>query len=266
MNSARAWFHGVQTSGFTLVEMLVVISIICLMMSITLPSLNSAREQGKRVVCLSNMRGLTQGWMMYALEHDDKLCSADTGWDVPPESHWVADGPLIPGNAIGGTPQAIRNGVLWPYAGEMLDLYKCKSDPAERLRSYAISRSMNGRTWTSEGDNIRPFRLWSEITQASERMVFIDADARTLWMEGSFCSVKDVASPSPEWFVRNSRNLSARHSGGCNVTFADDHCEYWKYKDPRTVSLANYAIDPDEAADGNPDLDRMVQWLKGRLE
>jgi len=252
--------------GFTLIELLVVISIICLMMSITLPSLTSAREQGKRVACLANMRSLTQGWMMYALENDDRLCSADTGWDVPPASHWVADGPIIPANEIGGTAQAIRNGTLWPYAGEMLGLYRCRSDRTERLRSYAISRAMNGTTSSGERDNIRPFRLWSEITQASRKMVFIDADCRTLWMEGSFCAVKDIDSQAPEWYRRPSRNLTARHSGGCNITFADGHCEYWKYRDPRTISLAEYALEPPDASDYNPDLDRMVELLRGKRE
>ena len=139
MDGRGTRWSGGASRGFTLMELLVVISIICLLMSITLPSLTRAREQGKRVVCLSNMRGLTQCWMMYALENDDRLCSADTGWDVPPDCHWVADGPVMPGNEVGGTPDAIRAGMLWPYTGQMLGLYKCKSDITERLRSYAIS-------------------------------------------------------------------------------------------------------------------------------
>jgi len=266
MEHRRVGFHRTPAGGFTLMEILTVISIISLMMSITLPALTGAREQGKRVVCLSNMRNLTQSWMTYALENDDKLCSADTGWDVPPANHWVADGPILPGNEIGGTEQAIRNGVLWPYAGKMLDLYKCESDASPRLRSYAISRAMNGRTWVYEDDRVKPFRLWSEITQASRRLVFIDANCRTRWMEGSFCSVEGIRTNAPRWFVRNSRNITARHSGGCNLTFADGHCEYWKYSDPRTISVANYAIDPEEASDYNPDLDRMIELLKGKRE
>ena len=75
--------------GFTLIELLVVISIISVMMSIMLPTLSGAREEGKRIACLSNMRGLSHAWIMYALDNDDKLCSADTGWDVPPDNHWV---------------------------------------------------------------------------------------------------------------------------------------------------------------------------------
>jgi prepilin-type N-terminal cleavage/methylation domain-containing protein/prepilin-type processing-associated H-X9-DG protein len=250
--------------GFTLMELLVVISIICLLMSITLPSLTRAREQGKRVVCLSNMRNLTESWLMYSLENDDRLCSADTGWDVPPECHWVADGPIMPGNEVGGTPEAIVAGVLWPYAGETLKVYKCKSDQSERLRSYAISRAMNGQVYGLESDNVKPFRAWSEITRASERLVFIDGGCRTPWMEGSFCAARQIGEASPQWSINYSRNITARHSDGCNTSLADGHCEYWRYKDPRTILLANYEIDPAEASQYNPDLERMVRLLEGR--
>lgn len=266
MYEPRPAFCSKRSRGFTLMELLVVVSIICLLMSIALPGLTSAREQGKRVVCLANMRTLTQSWMMYAFENDDKLCSADTDWDVPPASHWVADGPVIPGNDVGGTADAIEAGTLWPYTGQALELYKCKSDSSDLLRSFALSRAMNGKTCNCEHDNIKPFHMWSEITMASRRMVFIDATCRTEWIEGSFCAVQQIDAIPPAWFARDSRNISARHRDGCNVSFADDHGEYWKFEDPRTVALANWEMSPEEASEANPDLDRMVQLLQGKRE
>lgn len=56
--------------GFTLVELLVVISIIALLVSILMPSLGRAREQARLTMCLSNLKQLGYGTAMYNDDHD----------------------------------------------------------------------------------------------------------------------------------------------------------------------------------------------------
>lgn len=56
--------------GFTLVELLVVISIIAMLLSILMPSLSKAREQARAVVCLSRLKQLGLGFMFYVDDYE----------------------------------------------------------------------------------------------------------------------------------------------------------------------------------------------------
>ena len=42
-------------NGFTLVELLVVISVIALLLAVLMPALNKAREQGRKVQCAAHI-------------------------------------------------------------------------------------------------------------------------------------------------------------------------------------------------------------------
>jgi prepilin-type N-terminal cleavage/methylation domain-containing protein len=59
--------------GFTLIELLVVVAIIALLISILLPALNGAREQGKRATCLANIKSIATAMHAYAGEDSKEL-------------------------------------------------------------------------------------------------------------------------------------------------------------------------------------------------
>ena len=63
--------------AFTLIELLVVIAIISMLLSIMMPTLGRTRENGKRVVCMTNLHAIGQGLHIYGNNYDDRLLPGD---------------------------------------------------------------------------------------------------------------------------------------------------------------------------------------------
>ena len=65
--------HYRTLAAFTLVELLVVVSIIALLIAILLPSLRKARDQAKMTKCLSHMRGTGQSATTFAADRGGRM-------------------------------------------------------------------------------------------------------------------------------------------------------------------------------------------------
>ena len=65
-----------RQSGFTLVELLVVIGIIALLLAVLMPALGKARDHANAIKCLSNMRQIGQAYLMHATDHRNHVPTA----------------------------------------------------------------------------------------------------------------------------------------------------------------------------------------------
>ncbi len=69
-----------KEKGFTLIELLVVIAVIAVLMSILMPALNRAREQGRATYCLNNLHQVGIGMQLYAQDNDYKVPRYGSIW------------------------------------------------------------------------------------------------------------------------------------------------------------------------------------------
>jgi len=244
-----------RTKGFTLIELLVVISVIAVLMAILMPALQRAREQGQRAVCLSNLKQLGLAWIMYADENNQRIVNGAGGIyshtsgslreDPWVGRCWASDyttGGQLP---VEQQKDEIANGALWQYAKE-LKLFACPTGTRGEMVTYAAMdgvnglNSLNGRTGVSTGSNyvnsvgtrVGKTILWlkktTEITTPgpTDRMVFIDEG----WV-------------TPDSFAMNYTTGTwwddppTRHGDGTNVSMADGHSEYWKWKGTETAKF-----------------------------
>jgi prepilin-type N-terminal cleavage/methylation domain-containing protein len=163
-----------KSSGFTLVELLVVIGIIALLISILLPSLNKAREASKRIQCASGLRQLGQACQIYATNYKNYVpIGYMSEMQFSYVIYWHNSG--SPMNADGTVGHITQFGMLWDTGLlKSPKTFFCPSFEADTFFMYNTTdnpfpfnkTSTTPPTHTRMGYNARPVCDWPAGTPA----------------------------------------------------------------------------------------------------
>jgi prepilin-type N-terminal cleavage/methylation domain-containing protein/prepilin-type processing-associated H-X9-DG protein len=216
--------------AFSLVELLVVITIIAILIALLQPALMRAKKAAQQDMCAAHMHAITTAWANYFI---------DTGQFVDPY-------PGVGWTGAGNSLAANSTGTLAPYLGGPMIL-QCPSDDSGHFRTYSMNDHLGGQWATSYPVRARAGR------HAQTFVILEENDPR--------------GSNLGSWVVRLDNGywvdfVTGFHSGSMNIAFIDAHVENWQWQDPRTLEIKSfYAYTPD-----NLDLFRLQAAFVGNRQ
>lgn len=257
--------------GFTLLELLVSVSVTVVLASLLLPALASTRQRTDRVQCVDNQRQIILAWSLFANDHRGRLPAngySPAGGSLT-EPRWVQGylNPMVAASDL-ANEELLRNPAYSQLAAYLprAEVYHCPADRpkdnvnsalASRIRSYSMNAYVG---WASIVQRplqpgYRVFLNWDDMNSPGPARVMVLLDVRAESICWPFYGVNMNSGADAQFFAYPA----SYHGGGAQIVFADGHVEHHKWRDQRTVSPGNVLFHGhDTPSPGNPDL----AWLR----
>jgi prepilin-type N-terminal cleavage/methylation domain-containing protein/prepilin-type processing-associated H-X9-DG protein len=216
-----------EKTGFTLIELLVVIAIIAILAAILFPVFAQAREQARKISCLSNTKQIGLATSMYAQDYDETFFMAWGGGNVLGDGtqNWVTNlDPYIKG--------AAKNWV------DTKGVWHCPTDSAGVSVSYAANALV-------AGGGVPEWGIWAPKTLAA-----IDKPAQVVIAGDCNKRYNSDGTPSdaPTDFVRPAGDLAGAPDAASDA--AVDYYNHWLKDVDYTDFKIYYDHCPEELSGG----------------
>lgn len=199
----------VVPAGFTLVELLVVISIIALLLALLLPALNKARAAAKMTQCLSGMRQLGIAEHLYANEYQGLFTYYFDPSD-PNRTTWCVRLKPYCGNNTSSTWNANIESAVFRCPD-----WSIPAGQSPAVRCYGLNNAISSSFWKGRRDivpNSSQVCLIGENNINAEWVYFSSAQAPAYYLP--------TTSPDQETYYRLSH---MNNSGVANYLYVDGH-------------------------------------------
>jgi prepilin-type N-terminal cleavage/methylation domain-containing protein/prepilin-type processing-associated H-X9-DG protein len=206
-----------RNNAFTLIELLIVIAIITLLVSISLPALSAVRRMSRQAVCLSNLRHCGSAAMEYVSSNRGRyfpyLTPVHTPQPYTPCYFWGTD----------SDPVNTEVAPWMKYLGSP-DLLLCPELP---WGSYVPQGARVAEPTTCFAYNKDMFsgRVISTIRSAGELILLADAAEFNTWSAGGVLRNSSYLEPPAGRWACVPTNHFRHYGTTTDVLFADGHAE-----------------------------------------
>lgn len=209
-NSCRA-----AKTGFTLIEILVVIAIIGLLVALVFPVFNSARNSARRTTCAANLHQIGLAVQMYVQDARNHFPPMFINIGKKEHCGWATQ--------------------IYPYT-RSASVFKCPSFPYGEFRpdcpipvdtgneSFPVENGRGSYDYNSFPGSTR--LSVNAVQKPSETILLCDGQGNQQNFE-----VKDATILDTPISIRDFSVLGDRHGNGINVSFVDGHGKWMKNED-----------------------------------